>query len=73
MCCSFTDDEHGPDAKIYHVFGKGPGGDKCDYWCDGQGDLICNEGESLCQIDYVKSAKFESTLTLNGSLVDKFV
>jgi hypothetical protein len=34
---------------------------------------MCNEQESLCQYDYAKSAKFDSTLTLNGSLVDKFV
>ena len=62
----------GPDAKIFYIYGHGPFGDKCAYWCDGQGDIQCNIQESLCQYDYTKSASYVGPATLNGTECDVF-
>ena len=80
MVVNFTNDQYGPQSKIYHINGLAPpplppsalGGGKCSYYCDSQGDLIENIQESLCQIDYVKSAKFANSTTINGTACDGF-
>lgn len=68
----FTDDNYGPRAKIFYIYGHGPAGDTCSHWCDGQGDIQCNIQESLCQIDYKKSAKWHNSSTYNGTECDVF-
>jgi len=65
-------DTSGPDAKIFYIYGHGPFGDKCAYWCDGQADEQCNIQESLCQSDYVKSARYTGAASLNGTNCDVF-
>lgn len=68
----FNDTESGPGGKVYFIYGKGPFGNTCAYWCDLQGTLQCNLQESLCTYDYINSAKYNSSATLNGTRVDVF-
>ena len=77
---NFTNDQYGPQSRVYHINGLAPpplppsalGGGKCSYYCDSQGDLIQNIQESLNQIDYVKSAAYVNSTTINGTRCDGF-
>ena len=62
----------GPDARIFYVYGHGPGGDKCAYWCDSLGSEQCFIQESLCQSDYTERAAYVNTSAYNGTTCDVF-
>jgi hypothetical protein len=69
----YDDNRNGNAGTVYYVFGHGPGGDTCNFWCDLQGSQQCSGGDSLCQFDYLKSAKFNGTGTVNGTYVNTFI
>jgi hypothetical protein len=64
--------EGGNTGTVYYVFGYGPGGNTCNFWCDLQGSQQCSGGNSLCQYDYAKSAQYNGTRTSDGNKVDRF-
>ena len=62
----------GNTGTLYYVYGYGPGGNTCNFWCDLQGSQMCSGGNSLCQYDYKKSATFNGTYSDQGMEVDRF-
>lgn len=61
-----------PSERVWYVYGPGPGGNKCAYYCDVLGQLQQNIAESLNQYDYVAHAKFANTSQYDGEACDVF-
>jgi len=68
MVLRFNDHREGNSGTVYYVYGYGPAGNTCAYWCDLQGTQQCDLQESLCQYDYVAHAKYNGTATINNSI-----
>ena len=73
MVLRFNDTHNeGNSGTVYFVYGYGPAGNTCNFWCDLQGTEQCNLQESLCQYDYVAHAKYNETISLNGTKANVF-
>ena len=62
----------GNTGTVYYVFGYGPGGNTCNFWCDLQGAQQMSGGNSLEQYDYTKSAVFNGTFSDNNTQINRF-
>jgi hypothetical protein len=73
MVLRFNDSHNeGNSGTLYYIYGYGPLGNTCNFWCDLQGTEQCNLQESLCQYDYVAHAKYNETVSLNGTKANVF-